>query len=280
MKVVRDDGEPAVSITGGWDDHGTILVYGEDDEHGTVYMSGGWTGDLGDGDTARFGAELSVSGLQDRINVGGPIGLMVQSTKGDIKGSVVAIHGIHGGIFLNDPEPNRARTIYIGDKYAGGITIEDGKGMTTADTFGQVNITTKNGGQIELLGNDPFPKTVINHASMRVITEEGEIPSLFLGASNTEEIRDGIMLAFNHGKKNQMHLVSAKDRNYLNMGDDENSSVILFSDKNRSHLEVSNKYGKRVVHCGSGASGEDGIVSTQDKTGSLTSINGTDLSID
>ena len=205
---------------------------------------------------------------------------MVEGTAGDTDGCVTAIHGIHGGIFLNDPEPGRARTVYIGDKYTGGITIEDGKGMTTAGAFGRVNITTKNGGQIELLGNDPFPKTVINHASMRVLMEDGEIPSLFLGASNTEEMLDVIMLAFNHGKQNQMHMISAKDRSYLNMGDDENSSVMLFSDKDRSHLEVSNKYGKRVVHCGSGASGEDGIVSTQDKTGSLTSINGTDLSTD
>ena len=151
LRVVRDDGEPAVSISGGFRDSGAILVHGEDDKHGAVSMSGGWTGEL-QGDSVRFGADLSVSGLQDRINIGGPIGLMVQSTKGDNKRSVVAIHGIHGGIFLNDPEPNRARTIYIGDKYAGGITVEDGKGMTTSGVFGRVNITTKNGGRLELLG--------------------------------------------------------------------------------------------------------------------------------
>ena len=150
LSVIKDDGAPAVSLAGGASNHGSLVVHGDDKKY-SVTINGGFRYTFENGSTGIIGGNIQVSAEKDFIYIGGPIGIVVEAKPTGFN-DVVAIHGIHGGIFLNNPLPDRARTIYIGDRYGGGIIVEDGKGMTTPGMYGRVNITSGNGGQIELFG--------------------------------------------------------------------------------------------------------------------------------
>ena len=109
----------------------------------------------------RFGGSVDVFAQNDNITIGGPIGILVQG-KGEAArdkplwgkhNGIVAIHGIRGGIFVNQPLPDRASTVYIGGHTGGGILVVDGKGMTKPGSFGSVSISATNGGRLGFSGN-------------------------------------------------------------------------------------------------------------------------------
>lgn len=152
LKVVDSNGVAGVTISSAGS--GSIIVWNEGGSSVGVAIGGG-------SEEYRYGASVDVYGGNDNITIGRNIGILVEGRGkaayderiGRNHLGMVAIHGILGGIFVNQPLPDRASSVYIGGHHGGGILVKDGKGIKTPGSFGSVAITATDGGRLEF-GDD------------------------------------------------------------------------------------------------------------------------------